>query len=463
MKQDYFDVLNQLRKHHSLFAQFWTVGNLIEIDHPSMPTAGIAFDKKTGEGLQFLINPHFWAALDDNAKAFVIGHEILHVYLDHGRRMIGLDPQLANVAQDVVINHQLCDIFGFDRATLKFAEYYCWRDTVFPGRKDIEEDRCFEYYYEKLVEQGGMPQDGEGEPGEKGKGKPGEGHAQSDGQGQGEPEEFQMSPEGNQTVDTHDLMENADQELLDAIQEAVEELVDRITPEEIENFEELIEKGSPEESKKLQAQHAGTMGGTMRKKIRLGKIVKKRTWEGVVSDILGRFGGMEREVNREVWTRDNRRIAQMGGDLILPADVDEIVMVRDRIDVWCFQDTSGSCESYAKRFFQALATIPDDRFRVRVFCFDTKVYETSLESGKLYGFGGTAFQPIENEIQRLIQTETRNGKPIAYPQAVFLVTDGYGSRVTPEHPDRWHWFMTDHHSSHHVPSESKEYKLSDYE
>ena len=31
MKEDYFNVLRRLRKHHSLFAQFWTVGNILEV------------------------------------------------------------------------------------------------------------------------------------------------------------------------------------------------------------------------------------------------------------------------------------------------------------------------------------------------------------------------------------------------------------------------------------------------
>jgi len=448
MKEDYFKVLHTLRKHHSLFAQFWTVGNLIELDHPSVPTAGIAFDKKTGEGLQFIINPNFWARLDDHAKAFVIGHEIMHVYLDHGRRALGLDPKLANVAQDIVINHQLVDTFGFDRATLTFAESYCWRDTVFPGRTDVDADRCFEYYY-NLLEESGLPEsmEGEGEPGE---GEPGEGKP-----GEGEPGNVTGT---NQTVDIHDFMDNASQDVLDAIQDAVEDLMDRITEGEVDSFEEMIEEGNPEESEKMK-QQAGTMGGCMRKRIRLGKIVKKRTWEGVVSDILGRFNGMQRDIDLELWTQPNRRLAGMGNDMILPATVSDIVTVRDKIDVWCFQDTSGSCESYAKRFFQALATIPDDRFRVRVFCFDTKVYETSLASGKLYGFGGTTFQPIENAIQKIVQEEEKT----KYPQAVFIVTDGYGSPVTPEFPDRWHWFMTDGHSSHFVPKKSTEYMLSDYE
>ena len=142
---------------------------------------------------------------------------------------------------------------------------------------------------------------------------------------------------------------------------------------------------------------------------------------------------MKRDIDLELWTRPNRRLDSLGDDLILPATINETVPVRDRVDVWAFQDTSGSCVDYAERFFKAIATIPEDRFRVRVFCFDTEVYETSLATGKLYGFGGTAFQPMEDKIQQIIQTE------------------------------RWHWFLTPDGSKAHIPNKSSIYDLNDYE
>lgn len=452
MKREYFDVLRELRKHHSLFAQFWTVGDLIEVIHPKMPTAGICFDKKTGKGVQFVINPNFWALLSDNSKAFVIGHECLHVYFDHGRRSMGLDRDLANLAQDVVINHYLVDVFGFKREELTFGESYCWRDTMFPDRDDIEPDRCFEYYYQKLQEQGGAPKG-------KGKGKPGEGQPGEGEPGEGQPGEGEI----NQTVDVHDFMEEMDEEMMEALQDAIDDLMDRITPEEVEDFEEMVEDGNQEEADKLQEQqqkHAGTMSGGMKKRIRLGRVIKKPKWETVVENEIGRLVGMQRDVDIELWTRPNRRIQAMAGELMLPAVVNETVPVRDRIDVWFFQDTSGSCVSYAKRFFKAAATIPEDRFRVRMFCFDTQVYETSLKSGELFGFGGTAFQPMEAAIQSIM-----NKEGCKYPQAVFVITDGeaWDGMMSVEHPKHWRWFLTAGGSRNCIPAESSVYKLSDYE
>jgi len=466
---EYFEVVRSLRKHHSLFAQFWTVGHIVEINHPGMPTAGVAFDKKSGAGLQFMINPDYWAKLNEHDKAFVIAHEIMHVYLDHGRRSLTLDPKLSNLAQDVVINHYLVDYFDFDRSKLTHGESYCWRDTMFPDRDDIEPDRCFEYYYEELKKQGGPPQPQQGEEGD---GEPGQGQGQGgeptpgDGQpqpGAGQPGAGQPK---NQTVDVHDFMDGEvemDADMLDAIQKAAEDLMDRITADEVENFEEIVSKGNGEESDKLEeqkAQQAGAMAGTMQKRIRLKKVVRKRKWENVVADVIGRFQGMKRDVDLQLWTRPNRRLAGMGDDLILPADVTDTVPIRDKVDVWFFQDTSGSCVDLAERFFKAAASIPDDRFRVRVFCFDTKVYETSLASGKLYGFGGTAFQPLEQAVQDIVRKEPGT----KYPQAVFVVTDGeaWDGVMKCEHPDRWHWFLT-YKNTKCIPKKSHNYLLKDYE
>jgi predicted metal-dependent peptidase len=434
MKSEYLEVVQSLRRHHALFAQFWTVGNIVETRHPKMPTAAIAFDKKTGAGVQFLINPDFWATLNSHDKAFVIAHEIMHVYLDHGRRSLGLDGTKANIAQDVVINHYLVDFFDFDRSKLSFADRYCWIDTVFPDRKDIEPNRCFEYYYDKL------PEDNTG----------GGGDESGEGVGYG-------NGSDPVTVDVHDFMGDVDEDLLDEIQKAAEDLMDRITPEEVEKFEEIISTNK-EESKKAQQQKAGTMAGVLKKRISLGRVQKKPKWETVIAKEVGRLGGRYKDMDIELWTRPNRRLAGMGGDLILPATVNETISVRDRVDVWFFQDTSGSCVDYAERFFKAAASIPEDRFKIRMFCFDTKVYETSLSSGKLYGFGGTSFQPIENYIQKLVKEEE-----CKYPQAVFIITDGYGSSVNPEFANKWHWFLTQGGATHHIPADSHTYKLEDYE
>jgi predicted metal-dependent peptidase len=110
----------------------------------------------------------------------------------------------------------------------------------------------------------------------------------------------------------------------------------------------------------------------------------------------------------------------------------------------------------AERFFTAANSLPKEKFNVRLFCFDTKVEETDLSSGKIYGGGGTCFKIIEDYIQK---EKSKNKK---YPSAVFIITDGMGSKVIPEHPTRWHWFLSEKNVKY-IPKQSFVYNLDDFE
>jgi len=91
-------------------------------------------------------------------------------------------------------------------------------------------------------------------------------------------------------------------------------------------------------------------------------------------------------------------------------------------------------------------------------CFDTEIYETTLASGKLYGFGGTSFDIIEGYIQRKIKYNDN----LKYPDAVFIITDGYGNNVYPEIPKRWYWFLSTGYTSC-IPKTCNTFALSNYE
>jgi len=441
MRDDHFEVLQQLEQHHALFGQFWSVGNIEESER--IPTACVTFDKEGG-ALMFYVNPKFWNSLSTYAKAFVIGHECLHIYYDHGRRGLKLEnKKMANWAMDVVVNHTLCDAFGFVREDIPEAENWIWRDTAFPDNPTIQANRAMEYYYNLLKDR---KDDGEGG---KGEGAPGE---KGEGGGSGEP----------QTVDQHEDMFQGDaddlQDIIDAMKDALEDATDKLSNDEIDDFDEKA--GANGDEKAAATQQAGTMAGELSKLIRLGKIIKKRTWEAVVKDILGSYLGKEEDIEVEQWAHDNRRMTGFGRNVMLPSDYTESIRIRDRVNVWFFMDTSGSCVEWATRFFTAAASIPDDKFKSRMFCFDTRVYETTLESGKLYGFGGTAFQPIEDAIQATMKKEE-----CKYPDVVFLVTDGAGSHVSPQFADRWHWFITEDRwaTERYIPKDSHTWKLKDFE
>lgn len=448
LDDEYLEVLNELQYHHALFAEFWNVGYVVEDE--SIPTAAIRFDEY-GEGFSFVINPLFWETLSLTEKVFVLSHECLHVYFDHGRRSLQLENKhIANIAADLVVNHCLVDVYGFDRDDMQFlalggVDKLCWRDTIFPPEIGIkvEANRSLEYYYNLIMEEAKKQAE---------QMKSLDDHSGMNGQPQ----------EGDGDEQSEAEAKAAAERAAEQAEKIVDKITRRMSDDEVEDFEEKADKGNKEENDT--AKQAGSFAGGMRLKIRLGKVVKKRKWETVVEDVLGRFKGRERDITIEQWARRSRRMSGIdSGDLMIPTEIDEIVPVRDRIDIWFFQDYSGSCVQYAERFFRAAASIPEDRFHVRGFCFDTHVHEVNFRECEVRGGGGTCFAVLEQAIQEHIQTEG-----IKYPQAVFVITDGYGTNVQPEFPDRWHWFLTDEKNywgdqTAYIPSQSKYYNLSDYE
>lgn len=185
----------------------------------------------------------------------------------------------------------------------------------------------------------------------------------------------------------------------------------------------------------------------------VGPVAKKKKWETVIRKWTYRLPKAQPE---EQWVRLNRRFAMLNTGFILPSEMEEEVDIADKARVWFFQDTSGSCKNFQERFFKAAASLPPARFDVKLHCFDSRVYETTLESGKIYGGGATLFSSIEKYIQGLVAQGEK------YPDVVFVVTDGQGNRVTPEIPSRWHWFLSED-VRRWIPKGSHVHSLRDYE
>jgi hypothetical protein len=155
-------------------------------------------------------------------------------------------------------------------------------------------------------------------------------------------------------------------------------------------------------------------------------------------------------------------------DFFIPneQEIEDNFFEKDKIEVFFVCDLSGSCIHLIDRFFKAALSLPEKKFKVRLFTFDTKCVETSLEkvggaaAGKsaIYGGGGTNFSCIEKRIQSIISKEK-----IPYPMAVFVISDGYASDyVKPKMPSRWKWFLTENYTAC-IPKGSEIYSLKDFE
>lgn len=405
--RDYIEICRLLEDKHAIFYKIWQIGkpNFTQ----EIPTAAVTFNKD-GEFLQFIFNPKFWDGLNNYERAFVISHESLHVFLNHGVRFLELVPQLANMAADVVINEMLVNRFGFDREKISNYENYCWIDTVFKDEVNIEQDESFEYYYSKLSD----------------------------------------------NIETIKIGSNIkildDHSGLGDISNNVKKVFEKISKglSEHEKLSSLEFDKNQDDKTKNEYKQAGLHPGTNAKTITV-TVKPKKKWETVIKNWVKRSADQD----DELWNKRSRRITLLDNKMILPVDVEEDIK-RDKIHIWFFQDTSGSCTDLAERFFKAAKSIPKNKFQVQMFCFDTQVYKTDLESGKLYGFGGTSFSCINSFVIK--HERDFNIKP----HAIFVITDGYGDDIKPKNPEKWHWFLSTDYTTC-IDKKCNIYKLEDYE
>jgi hypothetical protein len=176
-------------------------------------------------------------------------------------------------------------------------------------------------------------------------------------------------------------------------------------------------------------------------------MLKKKSWDA----------GIESR-----WDRTAPRYSEIlnSNEFYLPSDnwmINEFKK-KDKIDVFFFLDISGSCYHLKNRFFKAARSLDPKRFKIHLYSFDTRVHELDIKSNQIYGGGGTAFHIIENCIQEYMRANKKK-----YPHSVWIITDGYGNNVTPEIPNRWHWFLTSDHYGGYVHKDSHKHLLKDYD
>ena len=406
------NICQDLLDHHSLFYKVGEMGRPFFTD--SIPTACVTFDK-SGKFLNFLFNPEFWNNSTDYEKRFVICHESLHIILSHGKRFADSKESIAaNYAMDVVVNHSLVNRFGFVREEISGWKDYCWVDTLFKGKKannlDIPEDETAEYYLNLLKRF---------YPNEK------------------NIKELSL-------VDSHDF---SDQEM----KEIFEALNDHLSDEEKESLRKFCDKQN-------QNNKAGKNQGSGLYFVPKTKVAQVRKWETVIQKWT-KYKMLNIEKTNDQWARKHRRFSMIKSNMFLPSelDVEDMSLEKNKLMVYFFCDTSGSCWHLKDRFFKAAESLPKKYFDVKLYCFDTIVYQTDLKQRKMLGGGGTSFEIIEKFIQKDCK-ENRS----AYPDSVWVITDGHGDSVIPAQAQNWHWFISEHGTTRFLPPKSKFYELSDF-
>lgn len=428
--EESMEICEHLEDAHSLFRTFWDMGSPVIVNSASLPTACIAFDRK-GNETAFLFNGPYFDYLTPYERSFICGHEMLHVLFSHGKRMLlQRYDQLSNMAMDVVVNHTLCDDFGFDRDKLRNWKDLCWVDTCFPEKKfgKVPTGKSYEYYYNLMKENTTfveikMLTDEHSMDGE---------------------------PQDGMTANDHGSIS--------------EDLANYVDGSQFDkNLKDAIEKhGEDHDDSKPKNKAGKGIGKWINLTVnRIKKINKK--WEEVISSWKKKT--LVYDFNEfDSFIHENRRFMDFLNefpDIALETEVEfeDYYYDKKAVEIWFYLDTSGSCISYKDRFFAASQTLDANKFQIKLMSFDTVVKDVDIEKKNIYGGGGTAFDIIETDIQSKMKRDNCD-----YPDCVFVITDGAGNSVYPQYPERWHWFLTDGYSTDgYIPAECKKYQLADFE
>jgi len=426
--EEFREVRRNLEQIHAVFYMLWEMG--VPIFTRSLPTAAVFFDKE-GRCLRFAFNPDFWDDITIYDKCFILCHEMFHILLSHGVRLQGAEnSKVANVAADIVINEMLVNNLGFSRKALSIENDIIFFDTVFGKQTKVQKNREFEYYYLILMEDVNQQARISNGPSGKGQGNKG------------------LAPIDDHSQLPNDSDKNVTQDIADGLQ-------DSLTEKEITDLKKMIKEAGDEPTSA--GHQPGTVAGDIATYVPKKAVVQKRCWQSIIRNWAKRT--MNDYHQNEQWTMRNRRFHLLNENLLLPSDAPTEAPDDVRYqEVWFFQDTSGSCLSWAERFFNTAMTFPDDIFDVKLHCFDTKVYKVDKKKRKLFGFGGTYFYILEEFIQAEIKKTN-----CAYPKAIFVFTDGWGDNVNPEYPERWYWFLSEGGSTGCIPKESETFDLKDFE
>lgn len=407
------EIALRLQDKAYLFRAFWEFASVEFCEE--IPTAQVEY---FGDNVLLKINPEFWK-MNSLSQDFLIAHECLHVILRHAKRFASrwgsYEHDKINIAADIVINELLLEIFKISRLDLdQNLSSGCFLETVFQNRKDILPNESTEYYFSILET-----------PSFFDKAK----------------DFFGLGNSGGKSFDSHVILENSTDS---------QDLAGQLIPAIDNELEKILSKNLGELNKAASIiKTAGTGAGGFFSYKNL-RVSIKRKWETVLKNYLRRkFSYCYSEESR--WDRPNVRY---GNALNIELPQDHILQVykKNKPEIFFFLDTSGSCWNLRDRFIKAAKSVNPEKFDIKLFSFDTIVKEVDLDSGKIYGGGGTSFRIIEQTIKTFER----------YPDSVWIITDGYGDNVKPEFPKRWHWFLSENYT-YYIPKESNIYMLKDYE
>lgn len=348
-----------------------------------LPTCAV---NVTSGGMNFYYNTEFLDKLNQKEVNFVIIHENFHLLWDHPKRTTagGYDPELANIAQDMIINHIIIQDFDYDWIEIPKDETGKNMPVFLP--LEYEGSLIFEELYEWLRERKEKMKDSNDSGSEE--------DSQSDGYGQNSHDPKSQNGKLDSWSVDH-ILKNLDKNYLDVHlnDEISQEYRDSMTKEYMERTLQATKqsRGSFDDSKITQ-----TLNKLRKRRKDYLKYIKR-----TVSNLF--LGGKKVKTLQ----RPNRR--QIDG-------LKGKRKVKTKIN--CILDTSGSMGG---TFERVLSYIYQNDIEINLIESDTNVKwvqniksKKQLASIPIKGLGGTFLQPaVDYVVKNLNYCNT------------LLITDGY--------------------------------------
>jgi hypothetical protein len=390
-----------------------------------------------------------------------------------------------NAASDLVLNDPLFKYYGFD---LPDGETVLSK-TDFKGVDSVEE------VFNWIVDQ--LPDNPDPSPGDSDEEGDGDGDSSSDGSGKGkgsgksdsgssgkkndgdkdddkgDDQEDDSNGENEDKDESQDDGDNEDNDDSDDSDDAnsdideagLEKLIQKLADETKydEKEAEQLEKHVPS---------AGNGASTFIKTLQEKQIVKKRKWETIIHSWA--LESLQENENSS-WVKNPVRLSSLLEELdsLLPGQTKSPIKTLSRIPVMFVCDVSGSCQHLFERFVTAAKSLPEDRFDIYVYSFDTQIHEIDQASWAIRGGGGTLMQPV---FDRYVELQAE------YPSLVmFCLTDmdyfdscnsnstfregGYGLTFPQELANRFNIFLpgSPYDKVSKIPPGFKKFDLKNFE
>lgn len=384
-----------------------------------VPVAGI-----TRDGL-FLYHPKIFSSIMADEATFVYAHELLHLALRHHDRTANFeDPQIANMAQDYVINDMLRDICD----PPPFGGLNMWGASQRSSEEIMAELMMRKQWNEKLQRKSWSPT-GVESPNKSKEPQTSLGAALAAALGNRKPTKGQDS-EGESKFPMDVLLDHVEKHIEDIRQKERAEGIPQIE-ELVEQIDQLIEEAQAIASHTLSQKHAhppGTSPGACTALVEALRVRSVPPWEKA----LQRW--MESAVRGErTYYRSSRR----------PSSYPDIVLPGRKREGWTINivmDVSGSMLGELQLVLGMIGSFSEamniDDIRLLTcdteVTFDERLSPDQLGSFEIKGYGGSDMSPAMNRLAEDPEVET-----------VIVLTDGYINYPPEAMPYNTLWVLID--------------------